>query len=218
MMFAYPKQAAFGKVLPKSKIYQHARPTRRVQKCFVEQVSRIVWQYKLSPETINLPARAGVPEIQVFSIALKAEELDEHVVRCIDRAISFPILYEVTFEDRIKEMAAYKRPREADSAKWVVGDYFETEWQPTKTERSPLPVALDLAGLYEHLLRRLMPIPARNGESLKAHSERLATIRGKERERDKLEARVKKEKQFNRKVELNAELRTIKNELESLIG
>ena len=217
-MFAYPKQSAFGKVLPKSKIYQHARVTRRVQQCFVDQVSRIVWQFKLSPETTNLPARASVPEIQVFTIVLKAEELNEDVLRCIDKAISFPILYEVTFEDRIKEMAAHKRPSEADSAKWVVGDYFETDWQPADSERSPLPVSLDLAGLYEQLLRRLMPLPARNGESLKAHAERLATIRSKERECDKLEARVNREKQFNRKVELNAELRTIKNELESLIG
>ena len=217
-MFAYPKQSAFGKVLPKSKIYQHARVTRRVQQCFVDQVSRIIWQYKLSPETINLPARAGVPEIQVFTIALKTEEPNEDVLRCIDKAISFPIVYEVTFEDRIKEMAAYKRPSEADSAKWVVGDYFETDWQPADTERSPLPVSLDLAGLYEQLLRRLMPLPARNGESLKAHAERLAAIRSKQRECNKLEARVNREKQFNRKVELNAELRTIKNELESLIG
>jgi len=217
-MIAYPKQTAFGKILPKSKIYQHARPTRRVQQCFVEQVSRIIWQHKLSPETTNLPARADVPEIQVFTIALKAEDLDENVLRCIDKAITFPILYEVMFEDRIKEMAAYKRPSEADSAKWVVGDYFATEWQSADLERSPLPVSLDLAGLYGQLLRRLMPLPARKGESLKAHAERLATIRSKERECDKLEARVNREKQFNRKVELNAKLRTIKNELESLIG
>jgi hypothetical protein len=144
-MYNYPEQAAFGKVSPKSKIYQHARVTRRVQQCFVDQVSRIVWQYKLSPETTNLPARAGVPEIQVFTIALKTEGLDENVLRCIDKAISFPILYEVTFEDRIKEMAAYKRPSEADSTKWVVGDYFRTDWQSADSQRSPLPVSLDLA-------------------------------------------------------------------------
>ena len=35
---------------------------------FVAQVEQIVWQYKLAPETINLPATPGVPEIQVFGI------------------------------------------------------------------------------------------------------------------------------------------------------
>jgi len=217
-MFAYPKQAAFGKVLPKSKIYQHARPTRRVQQLFVDQVSRIVWQYKLSPETVNLPSRPGVPEIHIFTIELKAGELDETVPRCIDKAITFPIFYEVVFEGRLKEMAAFKRPSDADSSKWVVGDYFETEWQPVGTERAPLPVSLDLAGLYEQMLRRLMPSPARNGESLKSQAERLSAIRSKRNQHQKLEARLERERQFNRKVELNAELRTIKNEIESLDG
>lgn len=217
-MFAYPKQAAFGRVLPKSKIYQHARPTRRVQQLFVDQISRIVWQYKLSPETVNLPSRPGVPEIHVFTIELKASELDEGVLRCIDKAISFPIFYELVFEDRVREMAAYKRPSDADSSKWVVGDYFDTEWQPTDSDRIPLPVSLDLGKLYEQLLRRLMPFPARDGESLKAHAERLAAVRSKETQCRKIEARLEREKQFNRKVELNAELRTIKNELEALIG
>lgn len=217
-MFAYPKQAAFGKVLPKSKIYQHARPTRRVQQLFVDQLSRIVWQYKLSPETVNLPRRPDVPEIHIFTIELKAGELDETVPRCIDKAISFPIFYEVVFENRVKEMAAYKRPSDADTSKWVVGDYFDTEWQPVDGERSPLPVSLDLAGLYEQMLRRLMPLPPSDGESLKSHAERLGVIRSKQNHCRRLEARLEREKQFNRKVELNAELRTIKNELESLIG
>jgi len=217
-MYHYPKQAAFERVLPKGKIYEHARPTRRVQQLFVDQVSRIVWQYKLSPETINLPARPGVPEIQVFSISLKAGELDEKVLRCIDKAISFPIVYEVTFEEQIKELATYKRPSDADSSKWVVGEYFETDWQAADSKRDPLPVSLDLAGLYEQLLRRLMPIPARDGESLKDHADRLGVIRSKENECRKLETRLSKEQQFNRKVELNAELHRIKNELESLKG
>ena len=119
-MYAYPKKAAFGKSLPKKAIYEHGRPTRRVQQLFVDQIARIVWQYKLSPETTNLAAKPEVPEIQVFSITLKANQLDEAVLRCIDKAINFPIFFEISFEDRVKEVAAFKRPSEADPAKWAV--------------------------------------------------------------------------------------------------
>ncbi len=217
-MFAYPQQATFGKVLPKSKIYQYARPTKRVQQLFVDQVSRIVWQYKLSSETINLPSRPGVPEIHIFTIELKTGELDEAILRCIDKAISFPIFFELLFESRVKEIAAYKRPSDADSTKWVVGDYFETQWKPADTQRTSLPVSLDLLKLYEQMLRRMMPFPARDGESLKAHAERLAVVRSKEIKCRKFEARLEREKQFNRKVELNTELRKLRNELESLTG
>ena len=66
------------------------------------------------------------------------------------------------------------------------------------------------------MLRPLMPYPARYGESLKDHAERVGEIRVREKQCQKLESRLAKEKQFNRKVEINAELRTAKNELESL--
>ncbi len=89
-----------------------------MQQRIVDQISRIVWQFKPSPETTNLPARPGVPEIQVFSISLKAGDLSMDVLRCIGRAISFPIFYEVTFEERIKEMAAYKRTSDAEISDW----------------------------------------------------------------------------------------------------
>lgn len=215
-LFAYPKQAEFGRVLPKSKIYEHAQPSRAVRDCFVAQISQIVWQYKLAPETINLPARPGVPEIQIIDITLKTAALSEEVLRCIDKAIAFPIFYNLSFEGRVKTMAAYKRPSDADAAKWVVEAYFESPWLPADSERSALPIALDLAGLYEQMLRQLMPHQPRTGEPLKAQVERLTQIRSKQSEYSKLEARLHKEKQFNRKVELNAQLRTLKNELKTL--
>ena len=214
-MYAYPPKAAFGKSLPKKTIYEHGRPTRRVQQLFVDQIARIVWQYKLSPETTNLAAKPEVPEIQVFSITLKANQLDEAVLRCIDKAINFPIFFEISFEDRVKEVAAFKRPSEADPAKWVVGEYFETDWQQSN-KRESLPVVLDLLRLYEQMLRRLMPYPVRIGESLKDYAERIGEIRICKGYCQKLEKQLEKEKQFNRKVEINAKLREAKNNLVSL--
>lgn len=221
-LFAYPSQAAFDKVLPKNKIYAHAKPTRRLQQRFTDEVAQVVWRYKLAPETIRLPSRAGVEEIQVFSVTLKAaaeDEFTEDVLRCIDRAIAFPIIFEVVggaVGDRVRVVAAYKRPSESDSAKWVVGDYFMSPWISTDSPRSPLPVALDLASLYAQLLRRLMPYPPREGESLKDHAERLSRIQALERECQTLETRLKREKQFNRRVEVNTEVRALRSQLEKL--
>jgi hypothetical protein len=216
MIFAYPKQAEFNRVLPKSKIYEHGKPTRAVRDGFVAQINQIVWQYKLAPETINLPSRPGVPEIEIFSLELKTPEVSEDVLRCIDKAIPLPIFYNLTFEGRAKTVAAYKRPSDADTSRWVVDAYFASPWQPADGERSALPVALDMAGLYEQMLRRLMPFPARSGETLKDHVERLSQLRSKQTEYARLEARLHKEKQFNRKVELNSQLRAIKTGIDAL--
>ena len=147
-MYAYPKKAAFGKSLPKKAIYEHGRPTRRVQQLFVDQIARIVWQYKLSPETTNLAAKPEVPEIQVFAITLKNGQLDETVLRCIDRAINFPIFFELTYEGKVKEISAFKRPSESGMAKWVVGEYFDTDWNELGFARESLPVVLNLSLIH----------------------------------------------------------------------
>lgn len=223
-LFAYPKQAAFGRILPKNKIYEHSGANTRLQRLFVEQVEQIVWQYKLAPETINLPARPGVPEIQVFSIQLKSTELHEEVLRCIDGAVQFPILFELNqgLGDQAKTQVAvaYKRPSMssgvADVSRWVLSSYFTSDWMPAATARTAMPLALDMAHLYAALLQGLMPLPARPQESLPDWIARVELAQAKGREVEKTQARLTKEKQFNRKVEINATLRQLKSELEQL--
>jgi len=216
MLFEYPKSAAYGRIVPKSKIYEHVSPSTALKEHFVRQVDQIVWKYKLAPETINLRQTPSVPEIEIFTITLKHGELKQDVLRCIDQAIPFPLLFELLYRDKCRLIAAYKRPSEADAAKWIVSDYFESEWLPIETPRAPLPVVLDLDALYEHLLSPLMPYPARQGERLPHRVERMSMIRFKQREMEKYESRIRQEKQFNCKVEINAELRILKQEIATL--
>lgn len=225
-MFLYPEQTKFGRVLPKSKVYGHARPSRAVRQRFVDEVEEIVWRHKLAPETLRLPAKSGVAEIQVFEIALKARAfgepaLREDVLRTIDRAIPSLIFFELTFESRVRFAAAYKRASEIAANQPVVETYFESPWQDAAAPRLPLPVALDMAGLYEQMLRAHMlaspfALRPRIGESLPETVERGGLIRAKRRECKQLEARLRKESQFNRKVEINAQFRACQAALTEL--
>jgi hypothetical protein len=212
LLYEFPSQAAYGKVLPKSKFYEQVRPSRSIRDGFTAQIEKIIWQCVLAPHTLNLPATRSVEEIAVFEISLKTGELDENILRTIDKAIRLPIIYMLTFAGKVKYAAAYKRPNEADTTRWVVDTYFESPWTPADAKRTALPIA----GLYEQMLRRLMPEPPRKGEALKEQVERLVRIRSMEAEYRKIEARLQKEKQFNRKVELNAQLRSLRKELETL--
>lgn len=215
-LFDFPSQAKVGRVLPKTKIYQHGRVSTALRERFVRQVEQITWQYKLAPETINLPARAGIEEIEVFDLALKTETVDEDVLRAIDRAIPLPIVFQLQHGQRTRMAAAYKRPSAAETGKWVIDGYFASAWQPAAAERRALPIALDLHNLYDQLLRSLLPQAARPGESLPEQVERLTRLRILQNEYSKLEARLHREKQFNRKVALNAELRKIGANMDNL--
>jgi hypothetical protein len=138
------------------------------------------------------------------------------VLRCIDKAIPFPILFVLRHGGHSQPVAAYKRPSDAASGQWVVGDYHAALWQKDDLSRPGLPVALDLQGLYEQLLRQHFAIPARAGESLRDQLDRLSLLSAKQAAASKLESRLTHEKQFNRKVEINAQLRTIRSELHML--
>ncbi len=215
-MFTYPKQAELNRVLPKAKIYAHGRPGKAVKEFFVSQVGEIMWKYILSPETTNLSVRHGVQEIQVFELSLKTPELDEAVLRTLDRAIPFPLFFQIIHTDRIRFAAPYKRPHETDSGKWITEAFFQTEWLPKETPLRPLPVALDLAALYEGLIRQHIPLAARPGESLKDQVARHNSIMAKEKELRQLTTRLQQEKQFNRRVELNSAAKLLKSQLGEL--
>ena len=216
VLFDYPKKAEFNRIVPKAKFYERAKLSKAVKERFVSEVGQIVWRYKLAPETINLPARSGIQEIQVFSVTSKTENLSEEVLRAIDKAIPSPIIFEIIFESKVRVVLAYKRQNEADSNSWVVELYVASDWLPNESKREPLPVVLDMGSLYEQSLRSLVSIPQRSGEDLRQLVNRVGSIRSKEIEQRRVEAKLQAEKQFNRKVELNAQLRTIHEEISCL--
>jgi hypothetical protein len=210
-LYDYPKSTLLKRVVPKTRIYDRVQATTALKDKFVAQVDQITWRAKLAPETINLPATKSVPEIQVFRVTLKTDTAHDDVLRAIDRAIPFPILFELEQDGQIQIAAAHKRPSEADAAKWLRSD-----WLPIDTPRSPLPVALNLGVLYEQILTALMPIVPQTAESLSARMDRTHALKTKEREISQLKSRLKRETQFNIKMTLHGQLREAQADFEHL--
>lgn len=237
-LYDWPRASAFGRVIPKNKIYEHAGANIGLRELFVREVDQITWSHKLAPETVNLAATRQVAEIQVFRITARTATLDRDVLRAIDKAIPFQLIFEVAHGGRVRLAAAYKRPSEADSARWVVGDYFHGDWLPEDAPRTPLPVALNMGALYERLLEPLVarqtarlvpgtgevlqtpfaPAEANRPVSLEERIAQAEAIKTQTREVERIKARLGREKQFNKRVAINAELRAAKQELERLTG
>ena len=206
-LFRYPDQAKLKRVVPKDRIYDAVGASTALKDRFVKELDQITWAYKLAPETVRLPATKQVPEIQVFRLKLKTAELHADILRAIDRAIPFPLIFELRRDGQMQVSAARKRPSEADSTKWVlVGDHLRSEWLPEEIERTALPLSLNLGGLYDQLLTALMPIAPVAEEDIDARLARLETIKAKEREISQLKSRLKRETQFNIKIMLHGRL------------
>ena len=129
-LFAWPSRSLVNRVLPKNKVYANARISTRLKEAFVSDVRQIVWRAKLAPETIRLAATKDAPEIQVFELSLRTNGLNEDIPRAIDKAIPFPILFELAFESKVRMLAGWKRPSGSELSVWTIGDYFTTPGHP----------------------------------------------------------------------------------------
>jgi hypothetical protein len=76
---------------------------------------------------------------------------------------------------------------------------------------------LDLKAVYENIIRQLLPIKVKPEIELTAVLERQAQIDKLTQECQRLESKIRVEKQFNKKVELNMELQRKRKELNQLL-
>lgn len=216
MLYRFPPSAKFNHVLNKERFYAGARNNRKLKSLFTDQVTRIRWSYKLSPQTINIPATSEVPEIEVIQIDAVTDQLDPAVLLAIDRAIPNPTIHEIHAGGRIRQTAAYKRSSESDKKSIVIGHYVTTDWVAADHPRATLPITLNLGSLYAAILRSMMDVPLRDGERLREHVQRHSAILMARREAERIEKKMNAEKQLNRKVEWNAQLRTINQNIAHL--
>ncbi|MCC2333614.1 DUF4391 domain-containing protein [Cellulomonas wangsupingiae] len=207
-LWQWPPRAAFGRPIPKSKFYERAAVSTRVRELFVDQIAQIIWAFKLSPTTVGLAATDAIPEIDVLEITLKpdVDDVSDDLLTVLNRAIPAPLLLEIRRHPAVGAGGDAQRLT-ATPTKDRRTTFVSTPWLPSPAERSPLPPALDLAGLHTALLAPLMPHAVRPGESLAELAERAGVIRVLEREIATLRRRVRAERQFNRRAEINRTLR-----------
>lgn len=215
VLYRWPPAAKFGRVVPKTKFYEHGKVRSALQKNFVDDIQRITWAYKLADDTIRLRGTAAVPEIQVFTVETKGADVSDDVLTVIDKTVHFPIIFEVTSGDRVRTVAAQKT---LDGKAPTVGAYYSTGWLPADAERQPLPTALDLPGLYETILSALLPMDMRAGETVSEATDRLDRARKLHREIAALERKLRNEPQLNRKIELRRQLKERMAMLTELTG
>ena len=214
-MLGLPQSTEFNKRIPKQKFYEHITVSPALKKSFVDQIRMIYWRNKVAATTVNLAPGTIVDEVEVFEIKLNSASLDEAVLRQIDREISYHIIFLLEYEGKLQAWTAYKEKTPTANAAFKVGKYYHTEWM-TEAE---LPIRIDglnLDAVYENFVRQIAgdALKADSGESLKASVERDEKKKQLEKQIAVLENKMRREKQLNRQMEMNAELKRLKGKYE----
>lgn len=112
-------------------------------------------------------------------------------------------------------VASFRRRSEKDHNKWIHSQYFFSDSIDDEKEEGILFV-LSMEKLYHHLLKQIIPFQAAKEESFSLFIERAESIELMQKQADRLRVRVNKEKQYNRRVELNQEYKKLVLEIRQL--
>lgn len=218
-MIGLPKSTEFNRRIPKQKFYENISVSPTLKRVFIEQIKVIYWRNKVTATTMNLAAGDTVTELEVFEIKLNGQQLDESVLRQIDKEIPYHILFLLEYEGKYQAWTAYKEAAASGTNAFKVGTYYHTDWLPE--DELPLKVeGLSIDKVYENFVRQIAGDALRSEtgktESLKESVERDNRRQELEKQIAALQTKVRKEKQLNKQVQLNAELKKLKKELEDL--
>jgi hypothetical protein len=219
-MIDLPGSTAFGRKIPKTKFYENITVSSQLRRVFVEQIDRIEWQSKIAPSTTNIAAGEYVKEIEVFVIKLNQRSLDTKVLSQIDKAIPYHILFLLQYGDERQAWICYKEASQIKAGTFKPGVYYHTEWLPQDSRPLKLD-GLNMDTLYESLIRQVAGDRLALDGTPDTYDIKAAITRDEQRQRlqreiDALTKKVQSEKQFNRQVALNAELKRYLIELEKL--
>lgn len=211
-----PVSTEFNKRIPKQKFYENIAVTPAMKRAFVEQIRIIYWRNKIAATTLNLAAGEKVTEIEVFEVRLSAPELDESVLRQIDREIPYHILFLLEYEGRYRAVIGYKEAAAGKTA-FKVDRYYSTDW----LDEDDLPVHLEgltLDAVYENFVRQIAGdvLVEENGTTLKESIEQQKQREQLEKQIAALEAKIRKEKQPKKKFEMVRKIKMLKERLKDV--
>lgn len=214
-MFGLPDITYFGKIVPKNKFYDKLTIDKKLERSFIDQIASIRWLHKLSADTLNVEKGGTVEEVEVFQIKLKTSELDLNVLRQMDRQLHYHLIFILELEGQYQLWTGYKE--ESTNTAFKVGNYYHTDWV-TEESFSLRIDGLNMDTVYENLVRQIAgdTLAQENSESLKETVDRQAAREKLEKDIEKLRAKIRKEKQFNRQVDLNKQLKALLKEMEML--
>ncbi len=203
-----PKEAFVNKFIAKTRFYEKANLKSKLQKDFADKIQKITWKYKLAESTIGIAKTEAVTEIQIFEIELKEQIVPKNVLKIIDKSIPYPILYRLVYDENVVYGITLKENTSVDN-------YYFSDWNPD--------IAFDFTGInlekvYQKLVKTFVRDEAQNKGSFSEIIDVDKKINALEAKIAALENKISKEKQFNRKVEINKVLLAKKAMLERIVS
>ena len=222
-MINLPSSTYVGKNVPKEKFYSKCAVNTATKNLFVKYVEQIVWQNKLTAQTMAAEKGLLVNEIDVFEVKMKSFDCPRKLFEFIDQNLHHHNVFVLTYDDKAKLFVNFKE-KEKDE---TFLESFETPWKPIAEPAFKLSGS-NMDEIYESIVRsagatnimtdfRSLSLPMGEAKQSK-QSLKDYIVQNKQNQKikaqiEKLEKKLANEKQFNRQMEIRAEIRKLEKEM-----
>ena len=188
------------KFIPKKIFYEKVSLSSNVKQEFVDKIGKIYWKYKISEDTLNISKTENVEEIEIFELTLKEKVNCQNIIKVITKNIPYTSLFEIYYNDEVQYALKHN------------DDFYFTNWNEKIDFNFN---GIDLNVVYENIIRSVTNILEQN-DNIDEELEKDKKLKGVQKEIERLENKMKSEKQFNKKVELNKNILELKKQKEEL--
>lgn len=231
-----PPASRVDQRVPKKLLLENGAPTAADKRQIQEGIEELLWIAALKPETIGIPAYQDEEreylEIAVLSLTLRATAKPARLVELMHRAIPYPVLLIRSGPQNLSLSLARLRWSQGEKDKTVLdGALFSYPLENTNKLEESFLASLQISStrhrhlhsLYEGWIESLEALSASRHTGVfalapdkEAVSQRRSALA--EHDRLKLEiaslrSRAAKEKQLNRRVELNLQIKQLESQL-----
>lgn len=213
-LFQLPSSTKVHRNIPKNSFDEYTNAKQK--KLLTDLVSKITWIHKLAPDTVNLSGKV-LEEIQIIQVDLKKKQEIPEILELIDKVAPYAIIFAVSYSEEFYLSAASKHPHPVKTDYSVIEWTFQSEWLSSQNSTYHLKLRENLDFVFFDFCKQLSDFA--NDQELKS----LTALVDKSRMLDQLQKEVKKLKsalssckQYNKKVELNLELKRVETKIGKL--
>ena len=229
--FHFPDSCSVNNTIFKKLFYENGDLTGADKALFTEKIDKITWLYCLKPETIHIkPYKDEVreyQEIEVLEVVLAADTKVKRMAEIIMRTIPYPMVLLFRLNYKVQLWLAHQRISQKDKNKNMLEDFIATDWLAFDDRLfdrldSRKMRFTNCFTLYSDLVDAISIYHAEcitgtatafSGEKARLFVDEIEAL---EEQQHSLRAALKKETQFNRKMEMNIkikQLEMVKNKL-----
>lgn len=208
----FPSTTIVNKPVPKNAFYGRSGDSS-LREFLTREFESIVWLYKLAPATLNVEDGEYVHEIDVFYCRMKENEYSIKPFSVMDELLPRHTVFIIEYGGKFDLLMYHKEMSVVHGEqKWKCG-VGELK-RDIGIDANTLNIqGQSMDAVYNGLLSQISGLSASTREEYKEQVDVRKQIESIQKQIMILQKRIKAEKQFNRQMELNTEVRQLRKEI-----